>query len=74
MNNTKGIMNFEQPEDYNLIIDYAKSDRSSYAKIRENRPDVIKVQKALNQYLENSLYQHCFQNEGYVKALGFKVN
>ena len=74
MNNTKGIMNFEQPEDYNLIIEYAKSDRSSYAKIRENRPDIVKVQKALNQYLENSLYQNCFPNTGYIKALGFKVN
>jgi aryl-phospho-beta-D-glucosidase BglC (GH1 family) len=74
MNNTRGIMNFEQPEDYNLIIEYAKSDRSSYAKIRENRPDVVKVQKALNQFLENSLYQNCYQNTGYIKALNFKVN
>ncbi|MDW5287552.1 glycoside hydrolase family 5 protein [Formosa sp. PL04] len=74
MNNTKGIMNFEQPEDYNLIIEYAQSDRSSYAKIRENRPDIVKVQKALNQYLENSLYQNCFPNTGYSKALGFNVN
>lgn len=74
MNNTKGIMNFEEPEDYHLITTYAKSDRSSYAKIRENRPDVVKVQKALNDYLKNSLYKNNFPNKGYSKALGFKAD
>lgn len=74
MNNTKGIMNFEESEDYAIISNYAKSDRSSYAKMRENRPDVEKVQKALNTYLENSLYKNNFPNNGYNKALGFKVD
>jgi endoglucanase len=74
MNNTKGIMNFEQPVDYHLITEYAKSDRSSFAKMRENRPDVIKVQKALNEYLENSLYKNNFVNIGYTKGLNFKVD
>lgn len=74
MNNTKGIMNFEEPEDYHLITKYADSDRSSYAKMRENRPDILKIQKALNAYLENSLYKNNFPNKGYVKALNFKVD
>lgn len=74
MNNTKGIMNFDEPEDYHLITKYAFSDRSSYAKMRENRPDILKIQKALNAYLENSLYKNNFPNKGYVKALNFKVD
>lgn len=74
MNNTKGIMNFEEPEDYHLITKYADSDRSTYAKMRENRPDVKKVQKALNAYLRNSLYKNNYPNKGYVKALNFKVD
>ena len=74
MNNTKGIMNFKEPEDYHLITQYADSDRSTYAKMRENRPDVIKVQKALNAYLENSLYKNNYPNKGYVKALNFKID
>jgi endoglucanase len=73
MNNTKGIMNFEEPEDYVIISNYAKSNRSSFAKMRENRPDVVKAQKALNAYLENSLYRNNFPNKGYNSALGFKV-
>ncbi|OGS73572.1 MAG: glycosyl hydrolase family 5 [Flavobacteria bacterium RIFCSPLOWO2_12_FULL_35_11] len=74
MNNTKGIMNFNEPEDYHLITKYADSDRSTYAKMRENRPDALKVQKALNAYLENSLYKNNYPNKGYVKALNFKVD
>lgn len=74
MNNLRGIMNFNEPENYYLITDYAKSDRSSYAKIRENRPDIIKVQKALNAFLENSLYKNNYPNIGYCKSLGFKVD
>jgi len=66
-------MNFEEPEGYHLISDYAKSDRSSYSKMRENRPVISEVQKALNEYLENSLYKNNFVNKGYTKALNFKV-
>ncbi len=74
MNNTKGIMNFNEPEDYHLITKYADSDRSTYKKMRENRPDIIKVQKALNAYLENSLYKNNYPNKGYIKALNFKTD
>jgi len=74
MNNTKGIMNFNEPEDYHLITKYADSDRSSFAKMRENRPDILKIQKALNDYLENSLYKNNFPNKGYIKALNFKTD
>ena len=74
MNNPKGVMNFTQPEDYYLITDYAKSDRSSYKNMRENRPDITKVQKALNSFLENSLYKNNYPNVGYCKGLGFKVD
>jgi hypothetical protein len=74
MNNLAGIMNFKEPEEYHLITKYADSDRSSFAKMRENRPDILKIQKALNDYLENSLYKNNFPNKGYVKALNFKTD
>jgi len=73
MDNTRGIMNFKQPEDYPLITKYADSDRSSYENIRKNMPDRVKVQKALNEFLENSLYKNNFQNKGYIDGLGLKV-
>ena len=67
-------MNFEEPDAYHLITEYAKSDRSTFAKVRENRPDIIKIQQALNQYLENSLYKNNYVNKGYTKGLNFKVD
>jgi len=73
MDNTKGIMNFKMPENYELITKYADSDRSSFENIRKNMPDRIKVQKALNQFIENSKYKNNFQNKGYIEGLGLKV-
>lgn len=74
MNNPRGIMNFNEPEDYHLITTYAESNRSSYLNVRENRPDIVKVQNALNEFLINSLYPNNYVNKGYTKALNFKVD
>jgi len=73
MDNLRGIMNFKQPEDYPLITNYAASDRSNFEKIRTNMPDRVKVQKALNGFLESSQYKNCFQNKGYIEGLGLRV-
>lgn len=73
MNNTRGIMNFDQPEFYQLISDYAGSDRSSYKEMRENRPDIEKIQQALNAFNENAHFEKCFQNKGYSAALNLKT-
>ncbi|UCG27912.1 MAG: cellulase family glycosylhydrolase, partial [Bacteroidales bacterium] len=73
MNNTRGIMNFDEPQYYYLITKYAESDRSTYENIRNNRPDITKVQMALNDFLENCLYKNNFPNTRYVKALNFKT-
>lgn len=73
MDDKQGIGNFKQPEDYPLITKYAKSNRSTYENMRKNMPDRIKVQKALNEFLENSLFKNNFQNKGYIDGLGFKI-
>jgi len=73
MDDTSGIMNFKLPQEYSLISEYAKSDRSSYEKTRKNMPDRAKVQKALNKFAENSLFKNNFPNKGYINELGFKV-
>lgn len=74
MNNTKGIMNFEQPELYDLLVQYSNSDRSSYQSIRDNKPNEIGVHEALEQYLNNCLFENCFENKEYIKGLGFTPN
>lgn len=73
MDNTRGIMNFKQPEDYPLITKFAEADRGSYEKVRNAIPDRAKAQQALNGFLENCVYKNCFQNKGYIEGLGLKV-
>ena len=72
MDNSRGPVNFDNPKHYDLIIDYAESDRTTYKDIRENRPDVKKVKLALNGFLEQCKFENCFPNKGYLKALGLK--
>ncbi|HVO73222.1 MAG TPA: glycoside hydrolase family 5 protein [Ignavibacteriaceae bacterium] len=64
------IVSINEPEDYKIIISYADSDRNSYKKIRENKPEIGKVKKALSEYLENCKFKNCRINKDYVKALG----
>lgn len=60
------------PNNWNLIVEYTKADRSSFAKIREARPDQELVRKAMTDLLENMKFNNCIKNEGYIKALGMK--
>ncbi len=69
---TRGPVNFNKPENYDLIIDYAESDRSTYENIRTNKPDIKLVKTALDEFLSNCKFYKTYPNEGYIKALGFK--
>ncbi|HCO68591.1 MAG TPA: glycosyl hydrolase family 5, partial [Dysgonomonas sp.] len=60
------------PDNWSLIVEYTKADRSSFAKIREARPDQELVRKAMTNLLENMKFNNCIKNEGYIKALGMK--
>ena len=62
MENERGIMNFEKPEIYDIIIDFAEGDRSDYKNIRENRPSIQDAIEALYQFNENAKYENCFPN------------
>lgn len=70
MDATSCLVQFDKPEDYDLIINYANTPRNSYADVRKLRLDTEKVKKALNQFLENCLFKNCKPNKGYIKALG----
>ena len=79
MDNTRGPMNFNKPEGYDAIVQYAESDRTSFKKIRQLKdslqgiePEQVKF--VLKQFNENSRFENCFPNEGYCKALGFSSN
>lgn len=78
MNNTRGPINFDQPEGWNLFVEYAESDRTSFGKIRAlkdslNGIDPETITAVLNQFVENSKFENCFPNKGYIDALGFDL-
>ena len=73
MDNTRGIVSFPRPENYDLVIAFADTTRTSYEQIRKVSPtDRKAVQKALDGFLENCLFKNCTGNKGYIEALGFK--
>ena len=60
------------PENWDVIVEYTKIDRATFAKIREVRPDQATVRKAMTDLLENMKFDKCIKNEGYISALGMK--
>lgn len=66
------MVSIKEPKNWDLVVEYTKKDRSSFAKIRENRPDQNKVRNALNELLDNCKLVECSKNDGYIKALGMQ--
>jgi aryl-phospho-beta-D-glucosidase BglC (GH1 family) len=71
MDDSQGTITFKQPNDYKLITNYAKSDRTTYENMRKNMPNRTKVQHALNEMLENAIFKNNIPNKGYIEGLGF---
>lgn len=72
MKSERGVVSIKQPDNFDLIIDFANKENYSYESIRENRPDIKKVKRALDEYLENCKLQNCIVNDDYIKALGLR--
>lgn len=75
MNNTRCVVQFKQPANYDSVIHYAETERNNFADIRKARPkNMDAIRKALNAFLINCRFENCFSNEGYIHALGFTTN
>jgi hypothetical protein len=72
MENTRCMVTVQRPKDWDVIIAFAEKDRSTFAKIRENRPSQEMVKAALNELLENIRFAHCSIDRGYIEGLGMK--
>lgn len=75
MDNTKGFVTFNVPAGYDKIIEYTEKPRSSFEEIRKAAPlDREQIKKALYDFINNSRFENCRPNKGYIEALGLKVN
>ena len=64
------MMIIPTPENWDVIVEYSRQDRSSFDKIYKVRPDRETVQKAMNDLLENMKFANCKKNDGYIRAMG----
>jgi hypothetical protein len=62
------------PENWDSIIAFSESPRTTYKEIRDARPDQTTARKAMMDFIEACKFRNCIIQEGYVKALGLKVN
>jgi endoglucanase len=70
LDSERGIVSIKKTIEYEAIIEFANGGRTSFEDIRENRPDIELVRKALSDYLENCKLQNCKINKEYLEALG----
>ena len=74
MDNTSGIITFSKPAGYDTIINYTELPRADFAGIRKAAPQSREqVKHALYEFLNNSKFENCRPNKGYIEALGLKV-
>jgi hypothetical protein len=74
IDNPRGFLTFKVPPHYDLVIRYADSSRSDFAEIRKLRPkDMDLVKAGLQGFLENSRFENCIPNKGYIAALNLKL-
>lgn len=66
------MITIPKPDNWDAIVEYTKKDRSTFAKIREARPDQTMVKKTLTDLLENMKFNNCTKNKGYIIALGMQ--
>lgn len=58
------------PENWDVIVEYTKQDRSTFSKIREVRPNPEIVKQAMEELLEGMKFENCKVNRGYIEAMG----
>jgi glycosyltransferase involved in cell wall biosynthesis len=72
LDSTRCAASINTPVDWDAIVTFADSPRTTFEEVRKNRPAKEKVQKALNDYLERIKFANCRINQGYLKALGLR--
>ncbi len=69
---TSCVVSIKSPAEWDTIVTYAEGPRKTFEDVRKRRPPKEKVQRALNDYLEQIRFENCRINDGYLKALGLR--
>ena len=66
----RSVVSIQRTPEWDDVVAFAEHPRTTFQEIREQRPPREIAAKALEDYLENILFENCTINEGYLKALG----
>ena len=67
------MMGIQRPELWDsIVVKYSEAQRGTYKEWREARPDQRLFRSLLMQYAENSRFQNCKPQDGYIRSLGLK--
>lgn len=69
MKKTSCMVSFNEPKNWDKIVEFTNSDRSSFPKIRAHLIGKDTVITALNEIITNCRFKNCSQNKGYIDAL-----
>ena len=67
------FMGIRRPDNWDLVVKFAESPRTTYKEIREARPDQELARQALQQFIENCQCRNNLPQEGYIRSLGLNV-
>ena len=67
------MMGIKKPEQWDeIVVKFSEAERGTYKEWREARPDQATFRKLLLQYVENSRFENCVPQDGYIKSLGLR--
>ena len=67
------FMGIQRPANWDLIVQFAESPRTTYKEIREARPDQTLARKILMDFIDNCKCRNNVPQEGYIRSLGLSV-
>lgn len=67
---TSSFVGIQRPENWELVLEFSETDRSSYELIRNARPNQEIVRKSMLEFIENSKFKNSNINKDYIEALG----
>lgn len=67
------MMGVTRPEGWNeVVVAFSEADRSTYAAVREARPDQEKALALMQEYLKNIRFESCVPQTDYIQSMGLK--
>ena len=72
MSQGRGMVSIPKPENWDELVVFTEAPRTTYAEIREIRPNQEMVKKAILDLIENMQFKNCLINKSYIEAMGME--